>query len=345
MKFDGKELQTIAVFPAMMTVPDCVVVRSNKIGTGNGEAKLYVSSKDSMYEFYGNEGFVVNCFMLKKDLISYMYAIKNEYFNPSQEYAKQTEMPTLWNERMEKIMNLEEVIEFKIADQNQIQGPRGYVKSSDEAYQILREIALPLVSYIYVEKVGDEKRPLFYWKLFVDFDAIWEKQNGPLVFRYGHKPENRIEAYAQAVTEAPEQKKQQEIRKAREGQGKYREQLLEQCRFCPITMISDERLLIASHIKPWAASEDNEKIDPYNGYMLSPMFDKLFDKGFITFTESRHVILSDFISPFTWKQIGIKNDTFIKALPMDDKRIQYLDFHHQSVFKGSYDASLQKLNS
>lgn len=338
MKLDGKELKTIAVFPAMMTVPDCVVVRSNKIGTGNGEAKLYVASKEAMYEFYGNEGFIANCFMLKKDLISYMYAIKNEYFNPSQEYAKQSEMPTLWTDRMNRISHLDEVIEFKVMDQNQIQGPRGYVKSSDDAYQILREIALPLVSYIYVEKVGDINAPLFYWKLFVDFDAIWEKQNGPLVLNYGKKHTNVIEAYSEALKEAPQKKKQQEINKAREGQGKYREQLLEQCHFCPFTMISDERLLIASHIKPWAASEENEKIDPYNGYILTPMFDKLFDKGFITFTENRHVILSDFISPFTWKQIGIKNDTFIKALPMDDKRVKYLDFHHQSVFKGNFDS-------
>lgn len=101
-------------------------------------------------------------------------------------------------------------------------------------------------------------------------------------------------------------------------------------------MISDERLLVASHIKPWAASNDDEKVDPYNGYMLSPLYDKLFDRGFITFTEKRHVILSDFISPYTWKQIGIKNDAFIKTLPMDDKRIEYLNFHHESIFKGSY---------
>ncbi len=342
MRVDGKELKTIAVFPTMMTVPDCVVVRSNKIGSGNGEAKLYVASKETMYEFYGQEGFTVHCFMLKKDLISYMYAIKNEYLNPSQPYAKQAEMSSLWNERMQKISKLEEMIEFTVSDQNQIQGPRGYVKSSDDAYQIVREIALPLVSYIYVEKVGEENNPLFYWKLFVDFDAIWEKQNGPLVLHYGQKPENKFEAYAQALEKDSEKKKQQEIKRAREGQGKYREQLLEQCRFCPFTMISDERLLIASHIKPWAASEDNEKVDPYNGYMLSPMFDKLFDKGFITFTENRHVIISDFISPFTWKQIGLKNNTFVKALPMDEKRIQYLDFHHQSVFKGSYDACIQK---
>ena len=141
------------------------------------------------------------------------------------------------------------------------------------------------------------------------------------------------------VAEKPDKKKQaerQEITRARDGQGKYRELLLEQCRFCPFTMISDERLLIASHIKPWAASNDTEKIDPYNGYMLSPLYDKLFDRGFITFTEKRHIILSEFISPYTWKQIGLKNDTFIKALPMDDKRIGYLKFHHTSVFKGSF---------
>ena len=82
---------------------------------------------------------------------------------------------------------------------------------------------------------------------------------------------------------------------------------------------------------------DKEKIDPNNGYMLSPLYDKLFDRGFITFTEKRHVILSEFISPYTWKQIGLKNDTFVKALPMDDKRMEYLKFHRSSVFKGSLD--------
>lgn len=335
MKINGEEYKSISVFPTMMTVPDCVVARSNKLGTGNGEAKFYVASKETMYDFFGPEKFKVKCFMLKSDLIAYMTAIKNEYMTPSQNYAQKDNFPTLWSERLVMINNLPNVIEFTMEDQYQIGGPRGYIKSQDEGYQIIRKIALPLVSYIYVEKVGSEIDPLFYWKLFVDFDAIWEKQNGPLVFNYGKKQEDdRNLAYAEKakITEPV----QQELRKAREGQGKYREKLLEQCRFCPITMISDERLLIASHIKPWAASLDNEKIDPYNGYMLSPMYDKLFDRGFITFTENRHVILSDFISPFTWKQIGLKNDTFIKALPIDDKRLEYLKFHHDSVFKGVY---------
>ena len=101
-------------------------------------------------------------------------------------------------------------------------------------------------------------------------------------------------------------------------------------------MIADERLLIASHIKPWAASSLQEKVDRFNGYILSPLYDKLFDRGFITFTENRHVILSEFLSPYTWKQIGLKKDTFLKPLLMDDKRVEYLKFHHESVFKGSF---------
>ncbi len=335
MKINGEELKTLAVFPTMMTVPDCIVVQSNKLGKGHGEAKFYVASKEEMYSFYGGEKFTAKCFMLKKDLISYLIAIKNEYLTPSQDYSKKDKLPELWAERMAYVESLDDIVFFNIKDQYQITGPRGYINSEDENYQIIRKLALPLVSYVYVEKVGDERAPMYYWKLFVDFDAIWEKQNGPLVFNYGKGSEKeKIE-----TVEPPTKKEiaaQQEIRRAREGQGKYREQLLEQCRFCPFTMIADERLLIASHIKPWAAADDKEKIDPYNGYMLSPLYDKLFDRGFITFTENRHVILSDFISPYTWKQIKLENDTFIKALPMDDKRIEYLKFHHESVFKGSY---------
>lgn len=332
MKINGEVLNTVAVFPNMMTVPDCVVVGSNKLGQGHGEAKFYISSKDEMYSFYGGEKFNAKCFMLKSDLIAYMNAIKNEYQEPSQEYAKKSELPRLWAERMSMIRSLDDTIFFEIHDQFQIAGPRGYINSTDDGYQIIRNIALPLVSYIYVEKVGTERAPLYYWKLFVDFDAIWEKQNGPLVFNYG---KSKIEDQQKEKIDKSKEKEAQAIRQAREGQGKYREQLLEQCRFCPFTMIAEERLLIASHIKPWAASTETEKIDPYNGYMLSPLFDKLFDRGFITFTESRHVILSEFISPFTWKQIGLKNDTFIKSLPMDERRAEYLKFHRQSVFKGS----------
>lgn len=330
MKIDGKNYKIINAFKTMMTVPDCFVAGSNKLGSGHGEAKFYITSKEEMYDFYGKEKFKVKCFMLKNDLKLYMDAIKEEYMHPSQEYKKKNELPKLWKERMNKINKLEDVIFFNIADQYQIKGPRGYLNSNDAAYHLIREIALPLVSYIYAEQLEYGNQKLYYWRLFVDFEAILEKQNGAHVFNYGNVEK------AKAVKKE-ESSKSKEIRYAREGQGKYREELLKQCHFCPITNVADERLLIASHIKPWAASNDKEKVDPFNGYMLSPLYDKLFDRGYITFTYNRHMILAESISPYTWKLLGIKNDVFIQELRMDDKRKDYLDFHHKNVFKGHYE--------
>lgn len=324
------------VFPSMMTVPDCIVVQKNKIGGGHGEAKLYIASKDAMREFYGGKGFVARCFLLKSDLVAYMMAIKNEYFEPSQSYYGKDDLPQLWTERMQKIQNLDDVIYFDIADQTQIEGPRGYVNSDDFGYKIIREIALPLVSYIYAERIMVEGEFRFYWRLFVDFDAIWERKNGPLVFTYGKKKNELGEGLITEVTATDVEEARKSLRTVREGQQKYREKLLEQCPYCPFTMISDERLLIASHIKPWVASSDEEKIDPDNGFILSPLYDKLFDKGFITFTKTRHVVISNYIAPFQWKKIGLKGGEFLQGLPMNEKRIEYLEFHHEAVFKGVY---------
>ena len=69
MIINGEIYKTLEVFHSMMTVPDCMVTGSNKLGHGHGEAKLYVAAKDDMYSFYGNEGFTAKCFMLKSDLV------------------------------------------------------------------------------------------------------------------------------------------------------------------------------------------------------------------------------------------------------------------------------------
>ena len=131
----------------------------------------------------------------------------------------------------------------------------------------------------------------------------------------------------------PKTKSNKIIKRGRDGQQKFREKLLEQYPYCPFTMVANDRLLIASHIKPWAAANEMERIDPYNGYMLTPTYDRLFDQGFITFTNDRRVRVSNFLSDRTCKQLGLENNKFIQMLPMDEKRIKYLEFHRQSVFK------------
>lgn len=68
--------------------------------------------------------------------------------------------------------------------------------------------------------------------------------------------------------------------------------------------------------------------------MLSPLYDKLFDRGFITFTNDRKILISNWLSPQNVSRLGIKENQFVQLLPMDDQRKAYLQFHRNSVFKG-----------
>ena len=80
--------------------------------------------------------------------------------------------------------------------------------------------------------------------------------------------------------------------------------------------------------------EDNEKIDPKNGFILSPLYDKLFDRGFITFTPDRRVKITNWLSVHDKKRIGIADNQQIPILPLDNERVKYLDYHQNIVFRG-----------
>lgn len=80
---------------------------------------------------------------------------------------------------------------------------------------------------------------------------------------------------------------------ARVGQGLFRQNVLALYPQCPVTGVSMPELLRASHIKPWRDSSDEERLDPYNGLMLAPHVDVLFDKGYISFTDGGDIIIKD----------------------------------------------------
>ena len=113
-------------------------------------------------------------------------------------------------------------------------------------------------------------------------------------------------------------------------QNKYRKDLLQCLKFCPITGISDERLLVASHIKPWRWSSDEEKLDVNNGFVFSPLYDKLFDIGLITFTAKKEMILSSTLSESTIKKLNLKHEIY-DDLPVKGRE-KYLLFHNEKVF-------------
>ena len=331
MTIKGENFKFVNTFETPITVADSWVVPKNKLGGGNGEAKLYVGSRDKMEAFFGEIGFTATCFVLRQDLQAYMNAIKAEYLTPSQEYRGKDEMRSLWFERMEMINSLPDgIVTFTIREQSHLTGPRGYVNSSDKIYKLIREISLPLISYISAMRLDYNGQPMFYLKLFADFEEI-EKRKA-FIENYGSIRQTEEETFFGVREE--EQEKKHLIRYSREGQDEYRRKLLEECPFCPITMINEESLLIASHIKPWAVSDPKERIDPNNGFILSPLYDKLFDRGYITFSNDKRVSISNWLSRQVKERIGIKENQLFQFLPMNDSRARYLEYHRNMVFKG-----------
>lgn len=64
--------------------------------------------------------------------------------------------------------------------------------------------------------------------------------------------------------------------KTRIGQGSFRQKLIALWGGCAVTGYKDTSMLVASHIKPWRASSNKERLDGYNGLLLLPTLDKAF---------------------------------------------------------------------
>ncbi len=305
-----------------ITIADSFVIPKNKIGSGAGEAKLYVGNdNDELHSFFGKRGFRIRAFLLKKDLLRYLEDAKNEYLYPEQEYVHKTKLHELWQERIDKVNTLDDIMWFALEDQTQIEPPRVYVKSTDSAYKLIRELSLPNITYIASLKLSsDENEIVYYFKLFVDY---FDESHHSIEIQH---QEEAIEA-----ENIPLERKKQLVN-ARCGQGKYRKALLEECPFCPITIVADDRLLIASHIKPWVVSNDREKIDPKNGFMFTPTYDFLFDRGFITFTNDKRMSISPWLSKMTCSRLNLIPDKKYDMLPTEG-RSEYLAYHRENIFK------------
>ena len=118
--------------------------------------------------------------------------------------------------------------------------------------------------------------------------------------------------------------------KARQGQGRFRQKLLELYPNCPLTGLDVRSLLIASHIKPWSKCNNEERLDPFNGLMLAPNIDALFDSGLITFDADGTIKISPKIDLENQKRLGISPDMKLKIEPESQK---YFEYHRNHVFQ------------
>lgn len=121
------------------------------------------------------------------------------------------------------------------------------------------------------------------------------------------------------------------IVKARIGQGKFREQLLAKYGSCIISGIDISKALVASHIKPWAVSTNEERVSVNNGLLFSATYDRLFDSGLITFANEGKLIISRFVSAENRNKLNIINGQVYK-LQSNMQMKNFLEYHNDVIF-------------
>ena len=117
--------------------------------------------------------------------------------------------------------------------------------------------------------------------------------------------------------------------KARINQLGFRKNLIKKYGKCCLCGVESPELLLASHIKPWKDSNEDEKGATSNGLLLCPNHDKLFDRGLISFNDDGTILISEKLSENDRLFMNVNSSQKINVDP--DMR-KYLAFHRKNVF-------------
>lgn len=158
----------------------------------------------------------------------------------------------------------------------------------------------------------------------------WEKLIGPAkdpVLTSWRSAWDDLNA-GQASYEADPETTRQALVDARLGQGRFREELLlVWAGKCAVTKCANKALLRASHIQPWRDSSNTERLDRYNGLLLSPNLDAAFDCGLVSFADSGQILFHPSLSEKDRDLLGLTED--LKLVCVFDENIPYLALHRK----------------
>ena len=122
-----------------------------------------------------------------------------------------------------------------------------------------------------------------------------------------------------------------QLAKARIGQGLFRKQVMLVDPRCRVTGVEDPRLLIASHIKPWRDASNADRINGYNGIMLSPHVDALFDERLISFEDDGRMLVHPSLPQDVLDRWSIPSTTKVDAFRTEQSAFL---LHHRTLFFG-----------
>ena len=118
----------------------------------------------------------------------------------------------------------------------------------------------------------------------------------------------------------------------RRGQDIFRQSLMDYWDGrCAVTGIDQPELLRASHMKPWAdCANDAERLDVFNGLLLTADWDAAFDKGLVTFDDDGRAQFASMLRGDARERLGTGR---IRAdRPLMPAHTQYLAWHRTALF-------------
>jgi putative restriction endonuclease len=144
--------------------------------------------------------------------------------------------------------------------------------------------------------------------------------------------EERVEEF---LKRAPlEETVKQALIEARRGQGRFRQGVSYVEPACRFTGVRNPALLVASHIQPWHRCHTNgERLDPFNGLLLTPTYDRLFDRGFVTFSPEHRLLISPRLPVEDIRKIRMDPD--LETEPFKPEQQKYLAYHREHVFRAA----------
>lgn len=125
----------------------------------------------------------------------------------------------------------------------------------------------------------------------------------------------------------------EQMQKVRIGQARFRDALMNYWNAtCPLTGISNPELLRASHIVGWAKCDsDQERLNVYNGFLLSSLWDAAFDSGLVTFDDHGRVVGSPLLGDKAAREMSIDS---VPPLVLTDDHRSRLAWHRIHCWKG-----------
>lgn len=144
---------------------------------------------------------------------------------------------------------------------------------------------------------------------------------------------NPLSEYQAKAKQMPDSTEVQRLVTQRVGQDIFRRELIGYWGGkCAVTGLDVVELLRASHIKSWAQCEsDEERLDVFNGLLLVPHLDALFDGGWVTFLDSGQIQISGRLSTKQRTLAGLFGRESVNGLT--EKHAKYLEWHRNTLFK------------